>query len=64
MTKYQEKMAKRELGTSEWYYIGDTEDGKSKVYQTEAGDMFATGMEDDRISFEVYTNDDGEFLAY
>ena len=64
MTEYQDKIATRELGTSEWFYIGDTEDGKSRVYQTNNGDMFATSTEDDRISFEVYMNDEGEFLAY
>ena len=69
MTEYQDKQAVRNLGTDEWFFIGyeedETEDtAKMRIYQTNAGDMFAVGIDDDYISFEVVMDDDGQFLVY
>ena len=69
MTEFQDKQAVKNLGTDEWFFIGYEEDktedtATMKIYQTNAGDMFAVAIHRDYISFEVVTDDDGEFLVY
>ena len=68
MTEYQDKQATREMGTSEWSFVGHPyeegiEDESWRVYQTESGELFAVDTQSDRMSFEVYENE-GEFLVY
>ena len=69
MTEYQDIQATRHLNTNEFYFIGHpyedgVEDETWSIYQTDGGEMFAVDNHSDKMSFEVYTTDEGEFLVY
>lgn len=62
MTEKQDIKATKELGTSEWSYVGESISGKYKVYETNDCRLFATGN-NEYISFEVI-EDNCNFTVY
>ena len=66
MTEYQELQVIDTLGTENWVYVGnegENDDGW-KVYQTDRNELFAVCPDGRKVSFEVYTQEDGSFERY
>jgi len=69
MTEKQDKIVQKELGTSNWSFVGfasdddGNEDGNCKVYQTSRNDFFAIRKNSDKVFFDVY-EDNGVFTVY
>lgn len=62
MTEKQDIKVTRKLKTSHWTFLGDC--GDWKVYETCNCDLFAISNNSEKISFEVYFDEEEEFIVY
>lgn len=62
MTEKQDIKITKHFGTSFWYYLEDCETWK--VYETCKGDLFAISKISEKVSFDVYHDEDEEFVIY
>ena len=62
MTEKQDTKITKHFNTSIWYYLGDKDNWK--IYETCNGDLFAISKISEKVSFEVYHDEDEEFIIY
>ena len=62
MTEEQDIKVTKHFKTPYWHYLGDN--GTWKVYETCKGDLFATSEISEKVSFDVYHDEDEEFVIY
>lgn len=62
MTETQDLVVRKKLKTSFWNYLGDI--GNWKVYETCDCVLFAVSKVSNRVSFEVYFDEEEEFIVY
>jgi len=66
MSENQEMEVINTLDTHDWIYVGNEgeDDDGWKVYETSRHELFAVSPDGRKVSFEVYTDEDGSFIVY
>ena len=62
MTERQDIAIAKRLKTSFWNYLGEIENWK--IYETCECILFAVSKNSEKVSFDVYFDEDEEFIVY